>query len=68
MREKIVEVLEATVALVTYIEENQVFDKMADCGCGYLDSYRSDKFDELIINAKKAANRLNDELQKTPLS
>lgn len=62
MREKIDELLEATVALVTYIEENQVLDKLANCGCGYLDSYRTDKFQELIINAKAAANKLREEL------
>jgi len=67
MREKIAELLEATVALVNYIEKNQVFDKLADCGCGYLDSYRSDKFVELINSAKKVANELNDELPSTSL-
>jgi hypothetical protein len=65
MRQKIAELLEATLALVNYIEENQVFDKLADCGCGGLDSYRSDKFVELINSAKKAANELNDELLST---
>jgi hypothetical protein len=33
MREKMIGPVEATEALVTYIEENQVFDKLADCGC-----------------------------------
>jgi hypothetical protein len=33
MREKIIGLVEATEALVTYIEENQVFDKLENCGC-----------------------------------
>jgi hypothetical protein len=60
MREKILGLVEATRALVTYIEETQVFDKLADCGCGYLDSYRSDKFQDLIMKARQAVQDLND--------
>ena len=32
-REKMIGLVEATEALVTYIEENLVFDELADCGC-----------------------------------
>jgi hypothetical protein len=37
-----------------YIDSANVFDKLADAGCGLYDEYRSDKFDELIKNVKKA--------------
>jgi hypothetical protein len=49
------QLIQATLALVRYIEENQVYDKLADCGCGLYDSYRTDKFDEAIGNARQAA-------------
>ena len=41
-------------ALMEYIDSAHVFDKLADAGCGLYDEYRSDKFDELIKNVKKA--------------
>lgn len=65
VQEKISRLVEATTALVAYIEENQVFDKLADCGCGYLDQYRTDKFDDLIGNAKHAARAVKHDLQSS---
>ena len=44
----------ATKGLMEYIDSAHVFDKLADAGCGLYDEYRSDKFDELIKNVKKA--------------
>ena len=44
----------ATKALMEYMDSAHVFDKLADAGCGLYDEYRSDKFDELIKNVKKA--------------
>jgi hypothetical protein len=54
--------IRATRALITYIEENQVFDKLADCGCGLYDQYRSDRFDDAINQARAAAQALEQEL------
>lgn len=61
MSEKVVNLMAATRALVTYIEENHVFDKMADAGCGGIDSYRSERFDELICGARDALAELEQE-------
>jgi hypothetical protein len=44
---------EAAKALLTYIDEEHVFDKAADAGCGGVDTYRSEKFDELIEAVKQ---------------
>ena len=44
----------ATKTLMEYMDSANVFDKLADAGCGLYDEYRSDKFDELIKNVKKA--------------
>jgi hypothetical protein len=37
-----------------YIDKEYVFDKASDSGCGGFDTYRSDKFDALIKNTRKA--------------
>ena len=54
MDDKLNRLLNATRTLVQYIDQNQVFDRMADCGCGGMDAYRSDAFDAAITQAKKA--------------
>ncbi len=59
MDERVQELVEATRDLVRYIESESVFDKAADGGCGYLDTYRSEAFDRLLQRAKQAANRLD---------
>jgi len=58
MKEKVIRLKEATRALVAYIEENQVFDKTADCGCGGVDTFRSDPFEAVIRDAKEALKEL----------
>ena len=62
MRDKAQGLILATRALIEYIEQNQVFDKMADCGCGLYDQYRSDRFDDAIKQARQAAAALEQEL------
>jgi Ni,Fe-hydrogenase maturation factor len=57
MNKKVVAFIELTKTLIDYIEEEQVYDKIADAGCGYIDSYRSEKFDRLIKEVKEAADK-----------
>jgi len=54
MRDEFLRLMETTKALITYIDEEYVFDKASDSGCCGFDTYRSDKFDALIGNTKKA--------------
>lgn len=54
MGDEFLRLLETTKALITYIDEEYVFDKASDGGCGGFDTYRSDKFDALIENNRKA--------------
>lgn len=61
MEEKITKLKDAAKALVNYIDTENVFDKMADCGCGGMDAYRSDKFDALIQALKDALRDLGVE-------
>lgn len=65
MREKVNELIKVTQALVGYIEEHHVFDKLADAGCGLYDTYRSDKFEEAVNAAKQAARELEEELSRS---
>lgn len=52
--DEFLQLLETSKALIIYIDEEYVFDKASDGGCGGFDTYRSDKFDALIENTKKA--------------
>jgi HEPN domain-containing protein len=65
MRDKVQDLLKATQALVAYIEEHHVFDKLADAGCGLYDTYRSDDFEEVVFAAKKVTEELEEELSKS---
>lgn len=49
---------EAAKALIIYVDQEYVFDKSADMGCGGLDAYQSDTFRGLIAAAKKALDDL----------
>ena len=63
MDDRVRRLIEATKVLVTYIEEEQVFDKLSDAGCGYIDSYRSDAFEAVIVNARNALKEVENETQ-----
>ncbi len=54
MDDHVKQLVSAAKILMDYIDSANVFDKLADAGCGLYDEYRSDKFDELIKNVKKA--------------
>lgn len=58
MKEQAQMLLKATEALLAYIDDNQVYDKMADAGCGLYDTYRSDPFDKAINNARAAVKEM----------
>ena len=58
MQEQAQRLLKAAQVLVAYIDDNHVYDKMADAGCGLYDTYRSDPFDEAINNARAAIQEM----------
>ncbi len=62
MKEQARNLVKATQTLVAYIQENHVYDKLADGGCGLYDTYRSDPFDEAINNARSAAQEMEKAL------
>jgi hypothetical protein len=54
VKDEFLRLLQTSKALISYIDEEYVFDKASDAGCGGFDTYRSEKFDALIENTKKA--------------
>jgi hypothetical protein len=58
LQEQARKLLTATQALLAYIDDNQVYDKMADAGCGLYDTYRSDSFNEAISQARAAVEEM----------
>ncbi len=64
MQDKVNELVKATQALVAYIEEHYVFDKLADAGCGLYDTYRSDDFEKVVNSAKQVAKELEEQLSR----
>ncbi|MFW6112837.1 MAG: hypothetical protein ACOC8G_00815 [Thermodesulfobacteriota bacterium] len=58
MKEQAHRLLKATQGLLAYIDDNNVYDKMADAGCGLYDTYRSDPFDEAIHQARAAVQEM----------
>lgn len=56
---------DAAQKLLTYIDEAQVFDRLADAGCGLYDQYRSDRFDELLKEVKAALQAFQEAKNKT---
>jgi hypothetical protein len=62
MKEQARNLVKATQALVAYIQDNHVFDKLADGGCGLYDTYRSDPFDEALNNARAAVQEMEKAL------
>lgn len=65
MKEQAQRILKATQALLAYIDEHHVYDKMADAGCGLYDTYRSDPFDEAINNARAAVREMEKVLAES---
>ena len=56
MEDEFLTLFEASKALVTYIDEKNVFDKASAGGCSGMDYHLSDKFYDLIVNTRKVIN------------
>jgi hypothetical protein len=65
MNDEFSKLYEAAKALITYIAEEQVFDKSSDMGCGGYDTYQSENFYNLIANAKKALSDFESTMRKS---
>ena len=56
MADEFLAMFEAAKALVTYIDKEYVFDTAAAGGCSGMDYHLSDTFYDLIVNARKVIN------------
>ncbi len=63
MKDEFLILFEASKALVTYIDTEDVFDKAAAGGCSGIDYYLSDPFYDLIVNTRKAINEVENGLE-----
>jgi hypothetical protein len=63
MKREFVNLLETAKALIVYIDNEHVFDKAADMGCGGFDTYQSDAFHDLIAATKKAIEEAENGLK-----
>jgi len=54
MKDEFLTLFKASKALVTYIDEKNVFDKASAGGCSGMDYHLSDAFYDLIVNTRKA--------------
>ncbi len=63
MKDEFLTMFEASKALVTYIDKEDVFDKAAAGGCSGMDYYLSDNFYDLIVNTRKAINEVENGLE-----
>jgi len=63
MKGEFLTLFEASKALVTYIDKEDVFDKAAAGGCSGTDYYLSDPFYDLIVNARKTVNEFENGLK-----
>ena len=64
MSEKVLNLVGVTKTLLAYMEESPVFDKLADAGCGGVDAYRSERFDELIGRVSQAVAEVEREVSE----
>ena len=67
MADEFLAIFEAAKALVTYIDKEYVFDKAAAGGCSGMDYHLSDKFYDLIVNARKVINDVENGSEGTHL-
>jgi len=64
MNDEFWKLYEAAKALIIYIDNEQVFDKSADMGCGGFDTSQSETFYNLIADAKKALGDFDKSVKK----
>ena len=62
MEDDFLALFEAAKALVTYIDQEYVFDKAAAGGCSGMDYHLSDAFYDLIVSARKSISNVENRL------
>jgi len=60
MKDEFLKLFEAAKALATYIDKESVFDRAAAGGCSGMDYHLSDKFYDLIVNARRVISEVEN--------
>ena len=63
MEDEFLALFEASKAMVTYIDNESVFDRAAAGGCSGMDFHLSDTFYDLIVTTREAINNVETELE-----
>jgi histidyl-tRNA synthetase len=63
MKDEFLTLFDSAKALVAYIDNESVFDRAAAGGCSGMDFHLSDTFYDLIVNARKAINDVENVLE-----
>jgi len=64
VKEEVLTLFKATKALVAYIDQEYVFDKVGDMGCGGVDTYQSEAFYNLIADVRKVVTEFEAKLKE----
>jgi hypothetical protein len=65
MNDESLKLYEAAKALVAYIDNEQVFDKVGDMGCGGVDMHQSETFYLLIKDTRRAVSEFDRAMKKS---
>ena len=63
MKDECLALFETAKGLVTYIDDEYVFDTLSSMGCGGIDTFLSDKFYDLIVDARKVIKEVGNGLE-----
>jgi len=63
MKDGFLKLFEAAKALITYIDNESVFDRAAAGGCSGMDYHLSDTFYDLIVNTRSAVREFENGLK-----
>ncbi|MEJ2657868.1 MAG: hypothetical protein P8012_11850 [Desulfobacterales bacterium] len=66
MKDEFLALFEAAKALITYIDNESVFDRAAAGGCSGMDFHLSDAFYDLIVNTRKAIHEVENGIKVSP--
>jgi hypothetical protein len=65
MNDESLKLYETAKALVAYIDNEQVFDKVGDMGCGGVDMHQSETFYHLIKDARRAISEFEKNMKRS---
>jgi hypothetical protein len=65
MNNEFLKLFEAAKALVTYIDREDVFDKVGNMGCGGVGHHQSETFYNLIADTRRAVGEFENKMKES---